>query len=273
VQFEEADLPNLEPGEVLGFKELLPEQHFTQPLARYSEATLIKVLEKEGIGRPSTYAPIIDTILKRNYVEKDENKKLKPTETGTMVNDILVEHFPQVVEIGFTAQMEDGLDKIAEGKNNWVRTIKEFYGPFEANLKQKEKTVVKKDLTEKTDKICPKCQSPLVIRLGRFGKFYACSKFPECKHTENLPRPSLNVICPQCEQGKIEEKHSKRGKTFYGCPNWPECDFAVWDKPTGEKCPECGFLMVETKSKRLKCSNKNCVKPKKKHGKRNLEET
>ncbi|MCX6791260.1 MAG: type I DNA topoisomerase, partial [Candidatus Gribaldobacteria bacterium] len=268
VQFEEADLPDLKIDDSLEFQELLPEQHFTQPPARYSEATLIKVLEKEGIGRPSTYAPIIGTILKRNYVEKDDNKKLKPTETGTMVDDLLVKHFPEIVEIGFTAQMEDNLDKVAEGKKEWVKTIREFYEPFEKNLKQKEQEVVKKDLTEKTDKICPKCQAPMVIRLGRFGKFYACSKFPECKQTENLPRPSLAIVCPQCEQGQIVEKHSKKGKVFYGCPNWPTCDFALWDKPTGEKCPDCGSLLVETKSKKIKCPNKNCTKPKKIHGKR-----
>jgi DNA topoisomerase-1 len=262
MKFEEAELPSLKEQEVLNLKELLPQQHFTQPPARYSEASLIKVLEKEGIGRPSTYAPIIDTIQKRNYVIKNEDKKIQPTQTGVMVDDMLVEHFPQIVEIGFTAQMEESLDKIAEGEANWVKIIKDFYGPFEKNLQQKEKEVVKKDFTEKTDKICPKCGGEIVVKMGRFGKFYACSNFPACKHTENLPRPSLNVLCPQCEQGQLVEKKSKRGKIFYGCPNWPTCDFALWDKPTGEKCPQCNSLLTQTKSGKIKCSNKNCLKPK-----------
>ncbi len=258
MKFEEADLPALTKNEILELKEITPFQHFTQPPARYSEATLIKALEKAGIGRPSTNAPILSTIQPRNYVEKDENKKLKPTKTGLMVNELLVEHFPEIVDIGFTAEMEEKLDKIAEGKQKWIDTIKTFYTPFEKNLKEKEQSVVKKDLTEKTDKICPDCNSPMVIRLGRFGRFYACSKFPNCKHTEPLPRPSLNIECPKCGQGQIVEKKSKRGKIFYGCANWPHCDFALWDKPTGEKCRKCGSLMVTTKSKKIKCSDAKC---------------
>ena len=259
MKFEEADLPTLKKDEILELKELLSNQHFTQPPARYSEATLIKALEKDGIGRPSTYAPIISTIQNRNYVEKDENKKLKPTKIGIMVNDILVEHFPDIVDTGFTAEMEEKLDKVAEGKQKWVEAIKNFYVPFEKNLLIKEKTVEKRDLTEKTDKICPECQGPMIIRLGRFGRFYACSKFPNCKHTEALPKPSLNIECPKCGQGQIVEKKSKRGKMFYGCANWPHCDFALWDKPVNQKCPHCGDLMVETKSQKIRCSNKNCL--------------
>ncbi len=276
-KFEEADLPELTENEILELKELLKEQHFTQPPARYSEATLIKVLEKEGIGRPSTYAPILDTIQKRNYVEKDENKKFLPTKIGTIVNNILVEHFPKIVDITFTAQMEKELDEIAEGKDDWRKTIHDFYSPFEKNLKEKEKSVEKKDLTEKTDRICPQCGGEVLIRMGRFGKFYACSKFPNCKFTENIKKPPLNVACPRCGE-QLVEKNTKKRKVFYGCSKWPDCDFALWDKPTGEKCPKCGSLMVQTKNKqiypvksaeggispkaklfdRVKCSNPQC---------------
>jgi DNA topoisomerase-1 len=248
----------LETNEALDLKELKPSQHFTQPPPRYSEASLIKALEKEGIGRPSTYAPILDTIQKRNYVEKDENKKLRPTQTGVLVNEMLVQHFPEIVDVQFTAKMEKELDEIAEGKDSWVKTLKDFYLPFEKNLRQKEKEVKKKDTAEKTDKICPECQAPLLIRLGRYGKFYACSGFPACKHTAPLPKESLHITCPKCLQGEITEKRTKRGKIFYGCPNWPHCDFALWDKPINQTCPKCGALMTETKNKQTKCSNKAC---------------
>lgn len=262
--FEENELPELEKNEILDLKKLSPDQHFTQPPARYSEAGLIKVLEKEGIGRPSTYAPILDTIQNRNYVEKNENKKFEPTHIGKTVNDLLVEHFPKIVNVEFTANMEKEFDEIAEGKDTYVKTLQNFYEPFEKNLKEKEEKVEKTDLTEKTDKICPECKSPIIIRWGRFGKFYACSNFPKCKHTENLPKPSLGIKCPKCEQGELVEKTTKKRKTFYGCPNWPDCDFALWDKPINEKCPECNSLLIETNRKIVKCSDKNCgfVKPK-----------
>jgi len=276
-KFEETDLPPLEKNEVLQLKELLKEQHFTQPPARYSEATLIKILEKEGIGRPSTYAPTLDTIQNRNYVEKDENKKFKPTKIGSTVNDLLTEHFPQIVDTAFTAKMEKEFDEIAQGKDTWQKTIGDFYFPFAENLKEKEKAVVKVDLTEKTDRVCPQCGGEVIIRLGRFGKFYACSKFPNCKFTENIKKPPLNAQCPKCG-AELVEKNTKKRKIFYGCSKWPDCDFALWDKPTGEKCPECQSLMVQTIRKqihpvksaesgispeaklfnRVKCSNKEC---------------
>lgn len=283
IKYEEAELPDLKKNEVLTLEELIPSQHFTQPPARYSEATLIKKLEQEGIGRPSTYAPILDTIQKRNYVQKDENKKLCPTQTGVMVNEMLIQHFPQIVDIQFTAKMEKELDEIADGKDTWQATLKDFYLPFEKNLKTKEKEVAKKDLIEETDKICPQCKNPIVIRLGRYGRFYACSKFPNCKYTENLPKPSLNIKCPKCGQGEIVEKITRSKKIFYGCSKWPKCDFAVWDKPhsieingklEAELCPRCNSCLVETKPKKVtskktnltsgqktqgtKCSNKNC---------------
>lgn len=259
IKYEENELPPLEKEEMLKLIKLIPSQHFTQPPARYTEATLIKVLEENGIGRPSTYAPILSTIQERNYIEKDEQKRLRPTEIGTVVNDLLVNHFPEIVDIGFTAEMEENLDKIAEGKRKWTPVIREFYEPFEENLQKKYQEVSKKDITEKpTEKTCPKCGAPLLIRLGKYGKFYACSKFPKCRYTESLEENSLGIKCPKCKNGKIVEKRTRKRKIFYGCSNWPKCDFALWDKPTGEKCEKCKSLLIETKRKQIKCSNKDC---------------
>ncbi len=258
VKFEETTLPTLEKEESLKLIKLNPGQHFTQPPARYTEATLIKALEAEGIGRPSTYAPIISTIQDRNYIEKDKKRCFQPTEIGLVVNDLLVEHFPKIVDIKFTANMEKNLDEIAQGQREWKKIIKEFYGPFSKNLEEKYQEVSKKEFTETpTEKKCPKCGSQLLIRLGKFGKFYACSKFPKCKYTESLPENRLGVKCPKCGEGEIVEKRTKRSKIFYGCNRFPKCDFALWDKPTGQTCPECGSLLVE-KNKRIQCSNKQC---------------
>jgi len=259
IKYEETELPPLEINEILELIKLIPSQHFTQPSPRYTEATLIKALEENGIGRPSTYAPILSTIQERNYIEKDELRRFRPTEIGMVVNDLLVNHFPEIVDIGFTAEMEEDLDEIAEGKRKWVPIIKEFYAPFEENLQKKYQEVSKKDITEKpTEKICPKCGAPLLIRLGKYGKFYACSKFPKCKYTESLKENTLGIKCPKCKKGEIVAKRTKKRKIFYGCTNWPKCDFALWDKPTGEFCPKCDSLLVETKRKQIKCSNKNC---------------
>ena len=257
-KYEETDLPKLEENEILNLKEVVPSQHFTKPPARYTEASLIKELEENGIGRPSTYAPIISTIEARNYVEKNDQKRFQPTEIGTVVNNILVKHFPSIVDINFTAKLENELDEIAEGKDNYMKTCQDFYAPFEKNLKAKYEEVEKKDITDKpTEKICPKCGSPLIEKLGRYGKFYACSKFPECKHTESLEKNTLNIDCPKCGKGKLTEKRTKKRKIFYGCDQFPKCDFALWDKPTGEKCPDCDSMLVE-KGKKIKCSNKDC---------------
>ena len=259
IKFEENDLPKLEENELLELIKLIPSQHFTQPPARYTEASLIKALEQNGIGRPSTYAPILSTIQNRNYIEKNEQRRFQPTEIGTVVNNILVKHFPKIVDIEFTAKMEDDLDEIAEKKEKWINICKDFYKPFDENLQKKYKEVDKKDITEKpTDKKCPKCKSDLLIRLGRFGKFYACSTFPKCKYTESLEENKLNIKCPKCDKGELREKRTKRKKIFYGCNQFPKCDFALWDKPTGEKCPECDALLIETKRKQIKCSNENC---------------
>lgn len=264
-KFEELDLPKMEDGEPLEFIKLDTNQHFTKPPARYNEATLIKALEAHGIGRPSTYAPIISTIQTRNYIEKDKKKSLKPTEIGLMVNDLLVAHFPQIVDISFTAKMEEEFDQIAAGKLEWTKVLRDFYDPFAKNLEEKYQAVEKKNKTpEITDKLCPKCGANLVIKMGRFGKFLACPKFPDCKHAEPLePAKSafeIEIPCPKCEKGHIVEKRTKKRKIFYGCSSYPDCDFALWDKPTGDKCQKCGSLMIETKRKQVKCSNKECAK-------------
>ena len=259
IKYEENELPLLKINEILELIKLVSSQHFTQPSPRYTEATLIKALEENGIGRPSTYAPILSTIQERNYIEKDEQKRFRPTEIGTVVNDLLVNHFPEIVDIGFTAEMEEDLDKIAEGKRKWTPVIREFYEPFEKNLQKKYQEVSKKDITEKpTEKTCPKCGAPLLIRLGKYGKFYACSKFPKCRYTKSLEENILGIKCPKCKKGKITEKRTKKGKIFYGCDQFPKCDFALWDRPTAEKCPKCKSLLVETKRKQIKCSNKEC---------------
>lgn len=259
LKFEEKELPNLKISDTLNLKELIPAQHFTQPLARFTEASLIKALEENGIGRPSTYAPIISTIQARNYIEKNEDRRFKPTEIGTVVNNILVEHFPTVVDINFTAKMENELDEVAEGKDNWVKTCRDFYEPFKNILEEKYEEVKKKDITEKpTGKSCPKCSSPLIERLGRYGRFYACSKFPECKYTESLKENTLEIKCPKCQEGNLTAKRTKSRKIFYGCDRFPKCNFALWDKPLNEFCSKCSSILIETKRKQIKCSNKDC---------------
>ena len=261
MKFKENELPFLEEKDILKLIKLIPSQHFTQPPPRYNEATLIKALEENNIGRPSTYAPILSNVQEKNYIEKDEQKRFQPTEIGTVINDILAAHFPEIVNLSFTAKMEESLDDIAENKKEWTKVIKDFYLPFKKNLEEKYEQVSKKDITEKpTGKICPKCQSPLLIRLGRYGKFYACSKFPECKHTDSLEENSFKIKCPKCQKGQLVQKRTKKRKIFYGCNQYPKCDFALWDKPTGEKCLKCNSLLIETIRKQIKCSNAECRK-------------
>jgi DNA topoisomerase-1 len=259
-KFEDKDLPDLEKNYKLDFVKLDSIQHFTEPPARYNEASLIKTLEKNGVGRPSTYAPIISTIQDRNYVAKNEQKRFAPSEMGIIVNDVLVTNFPEIVDIGFTAKMEEELDQVAEGKNKWEKICDDFYSPFAKILAEKYKDVVKTDLTQETDKICPKCGSPIIERMGRFGRFYACSKFPECKHTESIENKNndLNIKCPKCKEGDIVARKTKRGKIFYGCNSFPKCDFALWDKPVNEFCLKCDSILVEKNKKTIKCSNKEC---------------
>ena len=256
MSFQETELPELKIKDKLSLKKLTPNQHFTQPPPRFTEATIVKELEKNGVGRPSTYASIISVIQERNYVKKNDKKQFYPTEIGFSVSDMLVEHFSKIVDINFTAKMEDNLDKIATGKKDWVPVLRSFYEPFSKNLNKKYKEVEKKKII--TDKKCPKCGKNLVIRMGRFGRFYGCSGFPDCKHTQPFEQETLGIKCPKCNEGEILERRTKKGKIFYGCNKWPKCDFALWDKPTGKKCSKCGSLLVETKRKQIKCSNKEC---------------
>lgn len=231
-KFSENILPPVSKNDSVSAKEIKEEKHQTQPPARYNDASLVKTLEKEGIGRPSTYTQIISTLTARNYVERDGSKRFIPTEMGNMVNEILVKHFPKIVDIKFTAKLENELDEIAEGKKEYVPLIRNFYEPFERNLLEKYETVEKKDLTEETDEICEVCGKPMIIKYGRFGRFMACSGFPECKNTKPLPPKDLGVKCPLCEEGSVVERKTKRGKLFYGCSKWPKCKFATWQKPT-----------------------------------------
>lgn len=248
-------LPPLDQGEALDLLRLLPEQHFTQPPPRYTEATLVKALEEQGIGRPSTYAPTIATLQARSYVTIEE-KKLLPTELGTVVNDLLVEHFPSVFDIGFTSQLEDELDEIASGDRAWVPTMKAFYGPFTRTLEKAEKSIARVKLKdEPSGEMCEKCGRPMVIKLGRFGKFIACSGFPECRNSRPFLE-KIGVTCPACKQGDIVERRTKKGRTFFGCSRYPECDFSAWNKPVNATCPKCGSYMVEAGRKgQIRCSN------------------
>ena len=237
-QYSENILPKLEEGEELKLKEIIPSQHFTEPPPRYNEASLVKTLEEYGIGRPSTYAPIISTIQERNYVIKNAQKRFEPTETGFLVNDILVEHFPQIVDLNFTAQMEEKLDEIAAGKAQWVPVIREFYIPFHQNLEKKYQEVEKQNLDQETSESCEKCGKPMLIKQGRFGKFLACSGFPECKNTKAIKREpeKVGMKCPECGEGEIVKRYTKKRRLFYGCSKWPDCKFASWKNPQ-EKTP------------------------------------
>jgi DNA topoisomerase-1 len=271
VAFDENELPQVTKGQTLDLEKLIPNQHFTQPPARYSEAALVKELEKNGVGRPSTYATIISTIQDRNYVARNEQKRLAPTEIGLMVNDLLVEHFPKVVDIGFTAKMEEQFDTIAEGNLDWHAAIAEFWGPFSENLEEKMEEVKSAKVAQETDRACPECGKPLLKRMGRFGWFFACSGFPECRFTEAIrdEADGPTLPCPKCVVGEISPKRTRRGKIFYGCNKYPACDFALWDKPVAEAvegtpdkhrvrmCPECSSPLVEKKAG-IACSSKEC---------------
>lgn len=238
-------LPELKENEELKIENVSPQQHFTEPSPRYSEPTLIKVLEKNGIGRPSTYASTISTIQERGYVEKLEDKKLHPTETGKIVNKILVENFPEIVDIGFTARIEEEFDEIAEGKKEWVKTIKNFYEPFAKHLEEKYESVKSQKTEEKTGEQCPECGKDLLIKRGRFGKFIACSGFPDCKFTKKIPETPLNIKCPKClaspdpttrdNPGEVVRRRSKKGRWFFGCSRYPNCDFISWTIPETKK--------------------------------------
>lgn len=230
IKTEDNILPNLSKDDKIEADKIEIKEHETKPPARFNEASLIKALEKFGIGRPSTYAPTLSTIQERGYVIKNSNKSLEPTEIGIKVADLLKEHFSDIVDINFTAKMEEDLDKIADGKIKWQPVIKNFYEPFNKKLEIKYEEVKKQIITEETDEICEKCGKKMLIKFGRFGKFMACSGFPECKNAKPMPKKTLGIKCPKCEKGEIIEKRTRKTKRiFYGCSLYPECDFGAWD--------------------------------------------
>ena len=250
-------LPELEVGEVVQSVDIEPKQHFTQPPARFSEATLIRTLEENGVGRPSTYAPTLETIQRRYYV-KLAQKRFEPTELGEIVNGLMEEFFPEIVDVHFTAEMEGNLDKVEEGKADWIEIIDNFYRPFEKVLSNAEEKIEKIQIKDEPAGFdCELCGHPMVIKLGRYGKFYACSNFPECRNTKPIVK-DIGVECPVCHKGHVVERKSKKNRIFYGCDRYPECEFTSWDKPIGRNCPKCDHYLVEKKlkgGKQIVCPN------------------
>lgn len=315
---DEKQLPPLTEGEHLRLLQLTPNQHFTQPPPRFTQATLIKELEEKGIGRPSTYASIMETILNKEYVQEDEQRRLRPTPLGMLVTDLLVSSFPDILNVEFTAGMEEVLDKIEEGQEDWRRAIERFYRPFSADLKRADKEMrdVKgtgepteiaceecadgkmmirwgrngeflacsnypeckstRNFTrdehgqiialEKeqvlTDEACEKCGRPMQVRFGRYGKFLGCSGYPECTHIKKTGRPatSLDIPCPECQEGEIQQKWSRRGKVFYSCSRYPQCTFALWDRPVPEPCPQCQAPFVVEKTTKRAGTTRRCIR-------------
>ncbi len=257
---KEKQLPPLEEGQTLKLISLTPDQHFTQPPPRFTEASLVKTLENKGIGRPSTYSPTIDTIQSRGYVIK-ENKALKPTELGFIIVDILKNFFPEIIDEDFTAQLEDKLDKVESGEESRLKILNEFYIPFKNRLQVAKNEMKKIEIQdEETDEVCPHCGKNLVKKHGRYGPFLACPGFPECRYTMQ-PKKDTGVKCPLCN-GSIVERRTRKGKLFYGCSSYPECRFVSWNKPLDKKCPKCGYYLVEKKYKGpytgYRCANKEC---------------
>ncbi|WP_334332516.1 type I DNA topoisomerase [Companilactobacillus sp. HBUAS59544] len=225
-----------------------PAQHFTQPPARFTEASLVKALEENGVGRPSTYAPTIDTIQRRYYV-KLNGKSFEPTELGEIVDNLIQNYFPDIVNIDFTANLEDELDNIEEGKENWVKVVDRYYKPFAKELESAEDKIEKVQIKDEPAGMdCDICGAPMVIKLGRYGKFYACSRFPDCRNTKPIVK-EIGVVCPKCKKGQVIERKSKKNRIFYGCSRYPDCDFVSWDKPIGRDCPKDGHYLVEKKVK------------------------
>ena len=257
-------LPALEEGMKLNANEIQDEQHFTEPPARYTEASLIKSMEENGIGRPSTYAPTITTILGRDYVRR-EKRMLKPTELGTIVTDIMAENFSDIVDVDFTANMEQQLDDIEDGGEKWVEVIDRFYKPFAVEVEKAEKEIEKIEIKDEvSDEICEKCGRNMVIKLGRFGKFLACPGFPECRNAKPILKDT-GVKCPKCG-GRVVERRSQRGKKYFSCENAPTCDFLLWDEPVSTPCPKCGGVMSRKYLKKgsiTVCSNPECESNKK----------
>ena len=243
----------LEEGQRQKLVKLIPEQHFTQPPPRYSEASLVAILEENGIGRPSTYAPILSTIQQRGYVERVD-KRLVPTETGMHVNDLMEQYFPEIVDIGFTAHMEDDLDKVAAGDMAWTAAIREFYEPFKDQVEKAQAEMpVTKSGPEPIGRKCPEDGGELVIRYGRYGKFISCSNFPTCRYTEPWLE-KIGVKCPK-DGGELVERKTRKGRTFYGCANYPTCDFTSWKRPLAVPCPKCGGLLVVSNKREAQCTN------------------
>ena len=255
---EDKVIPQLSEGDVLQLEELLPEQHFTQPPARFTDASLIKTLEEIGVGRPSTYAPTLTTIQARNYVTK-EAKNLFPTELGEVVNDIMKNYFSEIVDVDFTANMEKRLDEVEMGNEEWKQIIRDFYPDFKRCVDDATEKLAKVEIkNEVSDVICEKCGRNMVIKYGRYGKFLACPGFPDCQNAKPYFEPA-GVNCPDCG-AKVLIKKTKKGRVYYGCENNPECGFMSWNKPTGEKCPNCGsFLEIKgRKNPKIVCSNEKC---------------
>ncbi|WP_342496888.1 type I DNA topoisomerase [Bacillus sp. FSL R5-0593] len=250
-QLEEKDrmLPDLKEGDTVLSKDIEPEQHFTQPPPRYTEARLVKTLEELGIGRPSTYAPTLDTIQRRGYVGLD-NKRFVPTELGQIVLDLIMEFFPEIINVEFTAKMERDLDHVEDGQTEWVQIIDSFYTDFEKRVKKAEAEMKEVEIEpEYADEDCELCGSRMVYKMGRYGKFMACSNFPDCRNTKPIVK-QIGVKCPKCHEGNIVERKSKKKRIFYGCDRYPECDFVSWDKPIERKCPKCENMLVEKKLKK-----------------------
>ncbi|MBQ9264329.1 MAG: type I DNA topoisomerase, partial [Clostridia bacterium] len=260
VEAAESTLPQFTEGSPVIIESAECAQHFTQPPARYTEASLVRMLEEKGIGRPSTYAPTITTIIARGYVMR-ENKRLFPTELGRMINSMMTEYFGPIVDTEFTAGLEEQLDEVEEGKVDWHQVLRDFYPPFEKMLENAEDAIEKVEIKdEPSDVVCDKCGAQMVYRVGRFGKFLACPNFPDCRNT----KPILNYIdakCPQCG-GRLLEKTSRKNRKFYGCENYPECDFVSWEMPVDQKCEKCGSYMTLKRSRKgenwFLCSNETC---------------
>ncbi len=257
IEVEEADsdtipIEEIKENQKQNLEQLYPEQHFTQPPPRYTEASLVQALEENGIGRPSTYAPTLSTIQNRGYVLRD-GKRLEPTDTGILVNDLVVKYFPNIVDINFTSHLEDQLDLIASGEEKWVDIVREFYEPFADRLAHAEEDMPEtKAELQKVGRDCPKCGHDLIIRWGRYGKFISCSNFPECRYTEPYLE-KIGMICPKCEEGDVVRRKTRKGRTFYGCSRYPDCDFTSWKKPIPIPCPDCGGTLVIANKRDVQC--------------------
>ncbi|TFE03509.1 type I DNA topoisomerase [Jeotgalibacillus sp. R-1-5s-1] len=250
-------LPDLKEGETVLSDEIEPKQHFTQPPPRYTEARLVKTLEELGIGRPSTYAPTLDTIQKRGYVSLD-NKRFVPTELGEIVLDLIVEFFPEIIDVEFTAKMEKDLDDVEEGQIQWIKIIDEFYKDFEVHLEKAEQEMEKVEIKDEyAGEDCEECGNPMVIKMGRYGRFMACSNFPDCRNTKPIVK-EIGVKCPKCKEGNVIERKSKKNRIFFGCDRYPECEYLSWDKPVDRQCPKCNETLIEKKLKKgnqIQCPN------------------